>query len=164
MWLASAARGESSFEPKTAAPIRLSAPPMPSGLRVNCTAEASARYSRCRDAAALMRLPKNKPDKAEHHEHQADQQQVHAPLSLLRELRPPPQAGDPQHLAADQAQQQDAVEDADQPEVEPHVAVEDVAELVGDDALQLVARELLGAAARDADDGVARRDSRRQRR
>ena len=46
---------------------------------------------------------------------------------------------------------------ADQPHVEPHVAVEDVAELVGDDALQLVAGELLGAAAGDADDRVAGR-------
>ena len=57
-----------------------------------------------------------------------------------------------------------AVQHADQPQIEPHVAVENVAELVGDDALQLVARELLGTAARDADHGVARRDSRRRTR
>ena len=65
-------------------------------------------------------------------------------------------------LAADQAHQQDAVQHADQPQVEPHVAVEDVAELVGDDALQLVARELLGAAARDADHRVAGREAGRE--
>ena len=58
----------------------------------------------------------------------------------------------------DQAQKQYAVQDADHPQIEPHVAVEDVAELVGDDALQLVARELLDAAARDADHRVARRE------
>ena len=63
MWLASAAHGLMSFEPNTAAPIRFSAPAMPSGLRVNCTAEASARYSRCRETAALMRLPNNRPKK-----------------------------------------------------------------------------------------------------
>ena len=46
-------------------PIFFSAPPMPSGLRVNCTAQASARYSRCRETAALIRSPKNDPDVAE---------------------------------------------------------------------------------------------------
>ena len=45
----------------------------------------------------------------------------------------------------------------DQAEVEPHVAVEDVAELVADHALQLVAGERLERAARDGDDGVAGR-------
>ena len=43
---------------------------------------------------------------------------------------------------------------------EPHISVEDVAEFVGDDPLELVAREVPDAAARDADDGVARRVSR----
>ena len=33
----------------------------PAGLRVNCTAEASARYSRCRDTIAFNKLPKNAP-------------------------------------------------------------------------------------------------------
>ncbi len=42
-------------------PILRSAPPMPSGLRVNCTALASARYSRLRDTPALIRRPKNTP-------------------------------------------------------------------------------------------------------
>jgi hypothetical protein len=40
--------------------------------------------------------------------------------------------------------------------VEAHVAVEDVAELVADDALQFVAGELFERAAGDGDDGVAR--------
>ena len=34
---------------------------MPSGLRVNCTAEASARNSRCRETAALIMLPISEP-------------------------------------------------------------------------------------------------------
>ena len=67
-----------------------------------------------------------------------------------------------QQLAPDKAHQQNAIEDADQPDVEPHVAVENVAELVGDDALQLVARKLLSAAARDADDRIARRKAGRK--
>ena len=62
-------------------------------------------------------------------------------------------------IAADQAQQQNAVQHADHPQVEPHVAVEDVAELVGDDALELVARELLGAAARDGNHRIAGREA-----
>ena len=38
--------------PKLDAPIRLSAPANPDGLRVNCTAEASAKNSRWRDTEA----------------------------------------------------------------------------------------------------------------
>jgi hypothetical protein len=34
---------------------------MPFGLRVNCTADASARYSRCRETAAWISRPKNTP-------------------------------------------------------------------------------------------------------
>ena len=40
---------------------------------------------------------------------------------------------------ADDGEAEDAEDDADQAEVEPHVAVEDVAELVADDALEFVA-------------------------
>jgi hypothetical protein len=61
MWLASAALRLSNREPNTAAPIRFSAPAMPDGLRVNCTAEASARNSRCREMAALIMLPISEP-------------------------------------------------------------------------------------------------------
>src|SRR5436190_24150119 len=45
--------------------------------------------------------------------------------------------------AADRADEQDTRKDADHPDVEPHVAIQDVAELVADHALQLVARERL---------------------
>jgi hypothetical protein len=45
--------------------------------------------------------------------------------------------------------------DSHEPEVQPHVAVQDVAEFVADDTLQFVAREQLHAAARDGDGGVA---------
>ena len=36
---------------------------MPSGLRVNCTADASAKYSRCLDIAALIISAANIPNK-----------------------------------------------------------------------------------------------------
>ena len=48
------------------------------------------------------------------------------------------------------------MDDCDQAEVESHVAVQDVAELVGNDALELVAAELLGAAAGQADHRLLR--------
>ena len=43
------------------AAIFLSAPAMPCGLRVNCTAEASARNSRFRETADLIRRVNNTP-------------------------------------------------------------------------------------------------------
>src|SRR5882757_9898706 len=42
-------------------PIFFSAPSRPSVCRVNCTADASANHSRCRDTAALIRFAKNTP-------------------------------------------------------------------------------------------------------
>src|SRR5690606_36996149 len=59
-----------------------------------------------------------------------------------------------QHEVTDHADDQDAVEPADEADVQAHVTVEDVAEFVGNHALQLVTVEQLDAAARDADDGV----------
>ena len=46
MWETSEAWGFEIRLPCVAAPITFSAPAMPSGLRVNCTDDASARYSR----------------------------------------------------------------------------------------------------------------------
>ena len=63
----------------------------------------------------------------------------------------------PEDHPAGHADEQDAVEHAHQADVQPHVAVEDVAELVRDHALELVARQVADAAAGDADDRVARR-------
>ena len=107
-----------------------------------------------------MRFPKNmprnpriiiaRPTNSRYH---------HAVVSLATAAA---DAGQSHQLPAHQAHQQDAVQDADQPQIEPHVAVEDVAELVGDHALQLVARKLLDAPARDADHGVARREAGRE--
>jgi hypothetical protein len=41
------------------------------------------------------------------------------------------------------ARHKNAEDDAHEPEVQPHVAVQDVAELVADDALQFVARQAI---------------------
>ena len=59
-----------------------------------------------------------------------------------------------QDPVADQTDDQDAVENAHQADVEPPVAVEQMAHLVADHALQLVAIEQIERAARDADHGV----------
>ncbi len=61
MWLISAAWASRMFEPSASPPIFFNAPVIPPGFRVNWTEEASARNSRCRLTAALMRLPKNTP-------------------------------------------------------------------------------------------------------
>jgi hypothetical protein len=61
------------------------------------------------------------------------------------------------HELADHRDHEDAGDEADQAEVEPHVAVEDVAELVPDDALELVAREVVQRAPAHGDHGVAGR-------
>ena len=63
----------------------------------------------------------------------------------------------PEDDPAGHADQKNAVEHADQADVQPHVAVEDVAELVGDDPLQLVARQVADTTTGHANHGVARR-------
>ena len=75
----------------------------------------------------------------------------------------PAAAAQVQHLPPDQPQHQDAEQQSHQPDVQAHVAVEDVAELVGDDALQLVAVEPVERAAGHRDRGIARRIAGRER-
>ena len=165
MWLASAALGACSRRAAHAAPIRSSAPARcRPGLRVNCTAEASARYSRCRETAALIRLPiacRRIPDTRIA---RPDQQQVGGPPPIVASTPPPRVGRTAEQDPADQAQKQDAVQHADQANVQPHVAVEDVAEFVGDHALQLVAVSCSSAAAGDRRPPRRWVCSRRQRR
>src|SRR5690606_29603077 len=61
----------------------------------------------------------------------------------------------PDHTATDQPDDENTEDEGGQLDVEPHVAVEDVAELVADDALQLVAREFFERALGDRDDRIA---------
>ncbi len=53
--------GDFSSEPSLRPPIFFSAPAMPRVWRVYCTAEASARYSRCRETDAWMSRPASTP-------------------------------------------------------------------------------------------------------
>ena len=85
------------------------------------------------------------PDEAEHERARCRRPARQRRLPLLLRAAAAAEREDPQ---PDQAEQQEPVEQADQPHVQPHVAVEDVAELVPDHALQLVAVELVQRAAR----------------
>ncbi len=60
-----------------------------------------------------------------------------------------------QEHAANDCEAKDSENRSHEPQIEPHVAVEDVAEFVADDALQFVARQNFHAAARDGDGCVA---------
>ncbi len=64
-----------------------------------------------------------------------------------------------QDAAADQADDQNAEDDGGELHIQAHVAVEDVAELMGDYPLQFVAGKLLHRAAGDSDHGVAGRQT-----
>ncbi len=61
MWLTSSTLPLRTVDPAGRPPIFFSAPARPSVWRVYCTAEASARYSRCRDTAALISRPASTP-------------------------------------------------------------------------------------------------------
>ncbi len=61
MWLTSSTLPLRRFDPVGMPPIFFSAPVSPSVWRVYCTADASARYSRCRDTAALISRPASTP-------------------------------------------------------------------------------------------------------
>ena len=79
---------------------------------------------------------------------------------LLRPRRPPPVTRAAEQPAADERQHENAEAQADQLLVEAHVAVQDVAELVRDHALQLGAIEPLERTARHRDGGIGRRRAR----
>jgi hypothetical protein len=140
-------------EPSASPPIFLSAPPMLSGLRVNWTALASARYSRCRDRHRGHDQPTEECSHQAQHKHaQAHQHQAATGIIPSRRAS----AGREHEDAADDGQRHDPEDQSDQPDVEPHVAVEDVAELVGHHALQLVAGQVVEGALGDGDHGIAR--------
>jgi len=68
-------------------------------------------------------------------------------------------AAGPQQNPADGGDAEQAENDADEPEIQPHIAVQNVAEFVADDSLQLVAGKHLNATTRDPDGGIAGRVS-----
>ena len=62
----------------------------------------------------------------------------------------------PEQNSPDNGQAKDSEDQAHEAQIEPHVAVQDVAEFVTDDALQLIAGKQPHAAARHADGGITR--------
>ena len=62
-----------------------------------------------------------------------------------------------QQNSANGGDAKNAEQNADEPDVQPHVAVQNVAEFVADNALQFVARQLGHAGVRDGDHRIARR-------
>lgn len=61
--------------------------------------------------------------------------------------------------SADETEDEDAEDERREAQVEAHVAVENMAELVGDDALEFVAGEFFQGAAGDGDDGIGRSEA-----
>ena len=92
-------------------------------------------------------------DESQHGESAADRRESEraAPAVSSGEAE---KQGVAQNGMADVAQRGDAENDAHQPHIKPHVAVQNVAEFVRDDALQFVARQGGKRAFGDADDGV----------
>ncbi len=114
---------------------------------MNCTADASASRSRWRATAALIRRLQQHADRADDHEREAD----HERGGLTTVFVAARVAGAAQQPAPGDRQHEDAKGQAHQLLIQPHVAVQDVAELVRDHALQLRAIEALECAARDRD-------------
>ena len=99
----------------------------------------------------LDQAPEEKADPAEHQHDEGGHVDHGEPAATL-----PAAAArrEPQDRARDHRNHGEAEEEPDQPRAEPHVAVQDMAELMGDDALQLVAVEVHERASRDRDRGV----------
>ena len=121
-----------------------------SGLRVNWTAEASARNSRWRDTAAWIKSAEEIADVADDQQGEADGEDdgdfasafLFAAAGARCGRRPSPIA---KYRGPSRPMTRIPKTMAVMLYVEAHVAVEDVAEFVGDDALQLVAVEAFRA-------------------
>jgi hypothetical protein len=87
----------------------------------------------------------------------ADDQQANRHGDQRRRVLRPAEAAVLEDLPADEGQHQDSEQQADQADVQAHVAIEDVAEFVGDHALQLVAIEPVQRAAGDRDHRIRSR-------
>ena len=91
---------------------------------------------------------------AKKHSHRADENQGH-PDDRQRVFFPAIAAAHVEQNPADGGKAENPKQDAHELKVQAHVAVEDMAELVANDALQLVARQLRDATARDTHGGIA---------
>ena len=113
---------------------------------------------------SLDQLAEQLADHADHQHAEADDQEPGGAGTLATAPRREAHAfAGAKDQPPEQPNAHDAEHDAHQANVQAHVAVEHVAELVRDHALQLVARELFEAPARDCDRGVVERKSGRER-
>jgi hypothetical protein len=123
---------------------------------------ALARDRRADDApeegADRARRPDREPGR--------DHPEAQAPAPAAQPARPPdapPRAGDAaREAASDEGEDGDPADERHEPQVQLRVRVEEVRELVGDDALQLVPGERLERAARHRHDGAIGREPRRE--
>jgi hypothetical protein len=124
---------------------------MPSGLRVNWTALASARYSRWRETAALIMRPKKTPmyPSSQHVTPASIDRGKHAPAATATAAAAA--TSDFEQKAARECDQQQPEQDADEAGVEPHVAIQNMRELMRDHALQFVTRQSRQRAAGHSD-------------
>ena len=132
----------------------MNAPCSALGLRVNCTAEASARCSRRRDTAACNSRPASMPTLPAMKTPSAMILMRPAPLPRLRPRM--------MRMARSVITNRPKIHAVSRM-LMLHVAVEDVTELVADDGLQLLAVELVERALRDRDRGFVRRMARGER-
>ena len=144
----------SSRVPDALAAITMKALCSACGLRVNCTADASARCSRRRETAACNSRPANAPALPARNTPNAMslmRAALFAAAALVHEA--PREIGD-------HAQTEDP---RGQAHVDLHVAVEDVTELVTDHRLQLIAVERIERALRHRHGRLVGRVARRER-
>ena len=144
---ASSASGVESREP--CFPIFASARARPPGLRVNCTAAASARNSRWRETASRMSRPKKAPIDP------ATRSESPAPTAMPPPLAVAPAAVAPEQDPPHQREHGEPAHHRHEPGAEPRVGVQDVGELVRHHALQLVPVEPVERAAGDRDHASA---------
>ena len=116
---------------------------------------------RIRQVLALARhrgldpAAEKQPDVAHGHDHQG--QHHHGAGVAVARARTVAHAA--QHAAPDQADHQDAEQHTDQADVQAHVAIEHVAELVRDDRLQFGPAEALQRTLGDRDGGITGREA-----
>ena len=89
-------------------------------------------------------------------DHQPDAKQKNLPPAFAASSSAPRIRGGTQNIVARQANDENAVQHTHQADVEPHVAVKDMAELMGDDTLQLLAVQMVDQSLGHPDDCIAR--------
>ena len=104
---------------------------------------------------AFDQVAEEHTDVAEDQHHDAEYKYAGRAARLFRVARRGG-ARDTHREVADHRQNQNPVDDADQSEIQPHVAVEDVAELMGHYSLEFLSIEIFEAPAGDGHHGVAR--------